>query len=341
LGSNGYAGVKALRRAEWSVQTIAEWEYVPIRWERPVMRVIGAAVRAIAVREFNEAIVRQAIQLTPELFVAFKGAFVRPDTLMALRERGVRTYCFFPDVSFRAHGPYLPQALRRYDWVFTTKTFGVTDMREQLGVTRSSVLLHGFDPDVHRPRDLTREDYDRYSCDASFIGTWSPKKEALLDGLVARLPRLHLRIWGEQWSKAKSPRLRHVIMGHGIEGEEYARAIAASKVNIAILSERRPGASSGDQITSRTFHIPACGGFMLHERTVEASTLLRDGVECAFFDEAAGLANVLHEYLTDDDRRNRIANRGRELVWAHHSWDHRIREILGKHEALRDSEASR
>jgi spore maturation protein CgeB len=313
---------------------VAEWEYVPIRWGRTFMRVVGAAVRSIAVREFNEAIVRQASQLRPELFVAFKGSFVLPETLDALRERDVRTYCFFPDVSFRAHGPYLPRALPKYDWVFTTKTFGVTDMREQLGITRASVLLHGFDPDVHRPHALTPEDCSRYACDASFIGTWSPKKEAVLDDLVERLPGMHLRVWGEQWHKAGSPRLAPAIMGYGIEGEEYARAIIASKVNICILSEKRPGASSGDQITSRTFHIPACGGFMLHERTAEATALLHEDRECAYFADSAELAHKVTEFLSDETRRMTIADRGRELVGARHSWDHRIRTILAKHEEL-------
>ncbi|MBX6330729.1 MAG: glycosyltransferase [Gemmatimonadaceae bacterium] len=335
LGSNGYAGMKALRRAGWSVRVVPEWELIPLHWRGLGMRVVGRLLRHAAVREFNAALVRAARELEPELFLAFKGTFVDETALDALRGLGVRTYCFYPDVSFRTHGPYLPRALPRYDWVFTTKTFGLRDLREQLGVTRASVLLHAYDPDLHRPIELSPSDRTRYACDVSFIGTWSPKKEMLLRAIVERRPSIRLRVWGEQWDRVGpgSP-LRAVIGGRGVHGEEYVRAIAGSAVNLAILSEQRPGASSGDQITSRTFHIPACGGFMLHERTAELLALFAEGESVACYRDVDELIAQLDRYLAVPEQRDAIAARGRAVVAAGHSWDHRIREILAQHEAL-------
>ena len=92
---------------------------------------------------------------------ALVAVVARPD-FRVLRAMGVRTYCFFPDVSFRAHGPWIPNALPEYDWVFTTKAFGLDDMREQLGVTRSLFQVSDYiqqvlalwhfseDPGLHR-----------------------------------------------------------------------------------------------------------------------------------------------------------------------------------------------
>ena len=91
---------------------------------------IARLLRPAAVREFNDALLRRASYLTPDLLLVFKGTFVRVDALRALRQRGVRCYCFYPDVSFTVHGPYLPEALPEYDWVFCTKRFGVRDMAE-------------------------------------------------------------------------------------------------------------------------------------------------------------------------------------------------------------------
>jgi len=298
------------------------------------MRLLARLTRPLAAREFNAELIRQAERWRPELLLVFKGTFVEARTLRHLRSLGVRTYCFYPDVSFRAHGPYIPDALPEYDWVFTTKSFGLSDMRAQLGVTRASVLLHGFDPDVHRPLPVTDHDRGRFGCDVSFIGTWSPKKERLIAALRATRPYVQVRVWGEQWENARAPELgRDVIGGHEVAGDFYARAISASKINLAILSERRPGASEGDRITSRTFHIPAAGGFMLHERTEEVASLFREGVECACFDGADELARAVDEYLADDERREAVAARGRDLVWSRDSWDHRIRDILATHEA--------
>jgi len=336
LGSNGYAGMKALRRAGWSVEVAAEWEFVPVRWRRLGMRVVGRMIRAAAVREFNANLSRAARDLRPEMVLVFKGAFVRAETIDALRQLGIRTYCFYPDVSFRTHGPYLPVALPRYDWVFTTKSFGLHDLREQLSMTRASKLNHAFDPDLHRPVRLTQDDIARYQCDVSFIGTWSPKKEKLLTSLAAARPNLRLRVWGDQWDRANGAgALAKHIEHRAVVGAEYPRAIAASTINLGILSERRTGSSDGDRITSRTFHTPACGGFLLHERTDEVLQIFCDGSSIVCYRDEAEMLERVDEYLNAPDRRHAIAERGRRVVESEHSWDARIQEILALHDAQR------
>ena len=334
LGSNGYAGMKALRRAGWDVHVVPEWEFVPAKWRSIGMRALGRLIRPFAVSEFNQELILQAERHRPALLLVFKGSFVAATTLDRLRELRISTYCFYPDNSFRAHGPHIPKALPRYDWVFTAKTFGIEDMRRQLGVTRASVLLHGFDRDLHRPVALTSFDVATFGCDVSFIGTWSRKKEQVLASVRRRRPSIRLRIWGEQWNNARSPELADAIRGHEVVGEQYVRAIRASTINVAILSEQRSGASNGDQITSRTFHVPAAGGFMLHERTEEVLGRFREDVDIACFADANELTEKIDVYLGDDERRKRVAESGHELVWSRDSWDHRIREVIAKHTEL-------
>ena len=338
LGSNAYAGMKALRRRGWSVVTIPEREFVPLRWRSTSLKILGRAIRALGAREFNREIRLLARRTDPEFLLVFKGMFVFADTLHHLRDMGIRSYCFFPDVSFRVHGPHIPDALREYEWVFTTKSYGLRDMREQLAVTRASVLPHAFDPDLHRVIPPERIDWRRYGCDVSYIGTWSSKKERLLRAIVTRRPSLRIRIWGEQWDRARSPELRSSIGGHEVAGEEYVHAISASKINLGLLSEQRSGASAGDQITSRTFHIPACGGFMLHERTGELLSLFREGRDVACFADEAELLDTIDRYIEDAAERSRIAHAGRQLVESAHSWDHRIVQILAHHEMSSQAE---
>ncbi len=213
------------------------------------------------------------------MLLVFKGMFVQAlKRSKLLRRLGIRSYCFYPDVSFRTHGPYPPVALPRYDWVFTTKSFGLNDLREQLGMTRASKIDHAFDPDLHRPVRLTQDDIARYQCDVSFIGTWSPKKERVLTSLVSARPNLRSECGATNGigRNAAGPLAKH-IERRAVVGAEYVRAIAASAINLGILSEQRTGSSAGDQITSRTFHTPACGGFLLHERTDEVLPVFRDG----------------------------------------------------------------
>lgn len=331
LGSDGLSAYKALRRAQWNVLAAPEWEYVPVRWRSTAMRVIGRVLRGPATREYNKDVLRLVERFQPELILVFKGRFVEAETLRELRRRGVRSYCFYTDVSFRAHGPLIPRALPEYDWVFTTKSFGLSDMREQLGVTQASLMYFAFDPDLHRPIDLPPADRRRFDCDVSYIGTWSPKKERLLGALVSARPEVHLKIWGEQWWRAKTPTLLRAIMGHEVIGEDFVRAICGSAINLSILSERRAGASMGDQIANRTFTVPASGGFVLHERTPEVLDLFSEGVDIVCFEGVDELVARIDEYLPDTGRRREMAERARTLVWANHSWDERVKAILAHH----------
>lgn len=332
--------MKALRRAGWAVEVVPEWELIPVKWRGAGMRALGRALRPFAVREYNRELVLQISRLEPELLLVFKGTFVSPATLRTCASVGVRTYCFFPDVSFRAHGRYLPAALPLYDWVFTTKTFGVDDMRQQLGVMNASVLMHAFDPDLHRPVPLSSRDRDRYECDVSFIGSWSAKKEMLIDALLQRMPSLHARVWGEQWGRVRSSAVRRIYGGRPIVGEEYVRAICASRINLGLLSEQLPGASSGDRITSRTFHVPASGGFLLHERTDDVAQLFEEGDTIACFSDADELAAQVQRYLGDEAGRERLAENARKVVASRDSWDHRISTILDRHARLGGDRAS-
>lgn len=333
LGSNGYAGMKALRRAGWSVHVVAEWEYIPVRWQSPTMRILARAIRSSCLREFNSALVRAVRRVQPAMLLVFKGAFVRADALAEIRHMGAKAYCFYPDVSMFTHGPWIPKALHEYDWIFTTKSFGVRDMWERLAIRHTSVIQHAFDADLHRPMRLGARDLERYACDVSFVGTWSPKKERVLSHLAKQLPHVRMRIWGEQWWKRKDKTLDGAIGGHEVTGEEYVRAICASRINLCILSEKRDGASLGDQVTSRTFHIPACGGFMLHERTTELLDLFTEGESVAAFADEEELVSAVQQWLDQDADRMRIALCGFERVRKNHSWDNRISGILARHEA--------
>ena len=119
--------------------------------------------------------------------------------------------------------------------------------------------------------------------------------------------------------------------GVDITGAEYAKAIRLSSVNLGFLIERQAGASSGDLITSRTFHIPASGGFMLHERTDEARDYFVEDRECAMFGDSEEMVAKIAHYLAHPDERRTIAEAGyRRCQTSDYSIDHRARAILEK-----------
>ena len=329
-GSNGYGYVRAFRRMGHSVWVVPSERVVPSAWTSTYLRLIRRILQPALVREYNELLIEEARRLQPHLFFVFKGRWVTPRALKAIREMGVVTINFYPDVSFMAHGKYLPLALPRYDWIFQTKTFGVADLKRLLKVENTSFLPHSFDPEVHRPMTLDSHDQSVYECDVSFVGTWSPKKQRLLEHVAQSLPQVKLRIWGEQWEKADTS-LAPWWQKRGSHGAEYAKSLVASKINLAILSEARKSASSGDLTTSRTFQIPATGAFMLHERTTELAQYFQEGKECACFSEQDELVKKISFYLEHDAERREIAQVGYTRAWdSGYFVDHRAQAVLDK-----------
>ena len=275
--------------------------------------------------------------MRPHLFFVFKGRYVAPEAVREIRRLGAVAVNFYPDVSFLAHGKYLPKALPEYDWIFQTKTFGIADLARQLGVSQTSFLPPSFDPEVHFPVTLTSGERARLAADICFIGTHSPKKEHLATVIAERVPQARLRLWGSRWEES-GPILTKSIEGRHILGLEYAKAIAASKINLGLLSEIRTGASSGDLITARTFQIPGIGAFMLHERTSELAQFFTEGVECACFGDETELAEKVAYYLAHDEERHRIAAAGRQRALASgYAVDNQAEQIFAKAAALSEA----
>ncbi len=334
-GSDSYALARAFRRQGHSVTIVSDSTYYGREWRHPLLRGARKLLRPFIVGDFNDSLIKNAEGLHPHLLFVCKGQLVEPHAIEAAKRVGALAALWWPDVSFFAHGPSIPRAIPHYDWVFTTKTFGLSDLLTKFGVTKASFLPHAFHPEVHRKFRCDASDQERYACDVSFIGTWSPKKQALLEALVAARPAVTLKIWGMQWEKAGRG-LSRWVESREVLGAEYAKAIRLSKVNLGILSEVRKGASSGDLITARTFHIPACGGFMLHERTAEVRQFFEEGRECGMFAGAEEMVAKVGYYLDRPDEREAVTEAGHlRCLNSGNSVDDRARAILAKVAELR------
>jgi spore maturation protein CgeB len=308
-GSNAYAYVRAFRRLGHSVRVVPPENFIPGGWRSKSLRGLRRLLEPALVREYSEALVAEARNLRPHLFFVFKGRYVTAGTIRTIKQAGAVAINFFPDNSVWAHGQHIPRALPEYDWIFTTKSFGLADMESSLGIRHASFLPHSYDPEVHRPVELGREERAEYNCEVSFVGTWSPKKQRVLEKVCAARGSVKLRIWGGQWEHA-GPSLAGRIEGRGVFGLEYAKALVGSDINLCILSEARAGASSGDLITSRTFHIPATGAFMLHERTPELLAHFEEGKECGSFGDEDELVEKIDYYLARPAEREAVARAG-------------------------------
>lgn len=336
-GSDARSAFAAFRRLGGSIQVIDENNYVPTHWKSRAGRILRKVFKPLFIRELMSDSIRLLNGFQPDLLFVFKGTWVHPDLISYCRSAGIAAFNYYPDVSFLAHGPNIPKTLPLYSHVFNTKSYGVEDMKVRLGLTNVTFLEPGFDPELHQPVSLSGRERALYNCDVSFIGTWSPKKEKILSALVVSLPMLRLKVWGSQWGNAKSRSLMNFIMGDEITGEEYTKAIRASSICLGLLSEARLGSSSGDLITARTFQIPACGTFMLHERNQEVLRYFAEGLDAAFFETPNELVQQVQYYLQHEDERQRVARNGRDRsIRENYAIDGRMKVVLHSLEKYRN-----
>ncbi|PCJ67845.1 MAG: hypothetical protein COA58_01530 [Bacteroidetes bacterium] len=324
-GSNAGALFKAFSRNGSLISVVDEFYHIPLKPENKLAKIIGKLSRKQFVESYNQSILNEFYLFKPDLVLVYKGAFVYPETVESMKVSS-KVVCFYPDVSFHTHGGLLRKTLPLYETVFTTKTFGVDDMNEQLGQKNGVFIPHGFDPEIHREFDITPEIKNQFECDASFIGTWSSHKEKYLKHLVKSIPSINLKIWGGQWNKSSG--LDSYVMNTSVNGDLYAIAIQCSKINVALLSEKVKGTVYGDRITSRTFQIPAVGGFMLHQDSNEIGKYFSIGNEIDTFKDPNEFVSKVEFYLSKQEKRDEMRVAAQKKAKSHHSLDNRALEIL-------------
>ncbi|WP_444858780.1 CgeB family protein [Sphingosinicella sp.] len=293
---------------------------------RLVDRLNARAFRRSQLRAFNQAVLDSAATQKAHLMVTVKGNFMLPETLQELRARGVFTVNYYPDVEFE-FGGFDRRRLHEFDHIVTTKSFQVPYLIDLLGEERVSFVHHGYSPFVHR-RVAVGARQDVFVRDLLYVGNASRHKLEWLLPLAEAFPERNLLVVGNRWRElAQDTALAGSVLGHQLTGDFYAREIGRSRINIAL--HYGPVSASGweDLVSTRTFEIPACGGFMLHIENPEVRSLFEAPSEIDTFATPGDLIAKVRYYLDRTDERHAIAARGLARAKRDHSLNRRAAEM--------------
>lgn len=327
-GSDARAMAAELRRGGHLVLERHYEDHFPTKWRHPVLKAVRRLLRRVMAKDYNRAVAELLEVEAMDFLLVFKGMLLAPETLARFKAKGISCYCFYPDVSFHDHGDNIPACLPLYDCVFTSKSYHL-NTPGLAGEWRFAP--HGFDPEVHRPIGVAGGALAVYACKVSFVGYWSRKKEGILEGLLAAMPELDLKIWGPGWERAGGLAKQH-WQGRGAHGDELAAIYSQSKINLGLLSEAGTGVRQGDATTARTWQIPGAGGFLLHEDTVEIREAFVAGREIALFDGPAQLIEAVRRYLADDELRRAVAEAGhRRALDEPYTYARAVAVIMDRH----------
>lgn len=208
-----------------------------------------------------------------------------------------------------------------FDHIFTPRESNFPELG-RYGARQVHKFWKGYIPDMHFPESITAEEMKLYGTDVVFIGHGEPSRIEPFDRIAQTAS---FKVWGNAWQKLRLPEpLKSCVQFRGAEGHEYRKALRGAKIGIQYLSTW-----ARDTQASRSFEIPACGVFMLANRTNDHLSCFEEGKEAEFFETTNELVDKIKFYLRHDEARRRIADAGyRRCISSGYSNLERIRQML-------------
>jgi spore maturation protein CgeB len=319
-GATARGLVSGLRAAKWLVD---ELDFAPyLTGGTSVAGKIEARLRKPwRLAALRRALIETADRHGANLVLAVKGLGLDPATLATLKRNGVKCANYYPDSQFDS----LPLAfLAHYDLVVTTKSFEIAPLQTVLPAERVAFVHHGYTPEVHRrlPRPAEQD------IDVLHIGNAAPEKATMLVALASAMPDLNLRVIGAGWADyARGTPLERAVAGIQLIADYYAAEIARAKITLGVHMGKVSPTSYRDLVSTRSFEITACGGFMLHVDNDEIRSLYDVPSEIDTFTDPADLVAKIRYWLAHPAERDAVAARGHARAVPAYSYTERGLEL--------------
>ncbi len=316
-GSNGTCWRNAFRDLGHEVMTIDDEAYTP------APRTLMQKVRFRATRRppfqqiqsLNERVIREARVFQPEMTFYVKAYYVLPETLYETRKIGLNFAYMNDDMFIPGVSTFtFLENIKRMDCILTTKSFSVKEYHEA-GAPWAVYVPNAYDPSIHYPASPSQKDRKEFEGDVAFIGNFHPWKADFLAEAARYRNEFKINIWGSGWETTSRPdywprwhkwrRLQTVIRRKPLWCADMGKAIQCNKITLGLLLRH-----VRDLHTSRSFEIPACGGFMLADRTEEHRMYFQEDKEAVYFSSHQELIDKVRFYLAHDDCRQEIAEAG-------------------------------
>ena len=184
-----------------------------------------------------------------------------------------------------------------YDLYFTTKTYCVQELQD-MGCPRACFIGNAYDENTHHPVTVTGEEKKRLGGTVGFIGQWEPQRAESMYAVAKA--GFNVRVWGYTWERCRHQHPNLILENKPLWAEDYAKGICSFDINLCFLRK-----ANRDLQTTRSIEIPACGAFMLAERTDEHLELFEEGKEAEFFSSDEELVEKVRYYSIHDDQRKK------------------------------------
>ncbi|MHB1545350.1 MAG: CgeB family protein [bacterium] len=274
----------------------------------------------------SEALLSSVFNDPPDLIIFMAQSPASERTLSKLRSMGIKTAYWFVE-DFRTL-TYWNTIVKNVDYFFTIQKDDFFEDLKNIGADNYYYLplacLPGFHKKITKPN---KEDELKYGSDVSFAGAGYFNRK----NVFAKLLDFNFKIWGNDWHAGLPLSLFIQEGGKRFNEEEAVKIYNYSKININLHSSiwHRDINPNGDFLNPRVYEILACGGFQLVDRRKYLNGAFEDGKDLVVFESVDDLRKKIKYYLANENERLAIAERGRETATKNHTYERRIKEMMG------------
>ncbi len=280
------------------------------------------------IARINSCLVNKVKKFRPDLLLVSGGWTIYPETISKIRRLGnIITVNWIADypLKFETYLKVFPS----YDYFFTSGTDALERCEEAR--YKGRWLPFACDPEIHKPLPLTEEESKKYGSEISFVGSLYSERVEVLE----KLSEFNLGIWGIGWEHlpADSP-LRKFVRGGIVEPKEWVKIFNASKIVLNIIGVQCDvpypivDQKHSYMTNTKVFEILGCGAFQLVKKKKDVLRLFVPGEHLVCYENIDDLKRLIPYYLKNSNERERIAQKGREVVLEKHTYKQRIEELL-------------
>jgi spore maturation protein CgeB len=269
-------------------------------------------------RLLENKLLRQLSEYQPDLVLVLLGSMISPKTIQKMRKVfSGKIVCWCQDAITNLTRQYLIGS--EYDIVFLKDHYLVDIFRNFTGMN-TYYLPEACNPVYHKRVELSAEERRTYTSDICAFGNIYYYRQAILESLK----KYDLHVWGNRpdWL---IDRLDGRYNGRPVYEEDKCLAISGAKI---VLNTLHFGEING--LSCRVFEVAGCCGFQLAGYTPAMQEHFTIGEEIEVFRDRAELLEKIDYYLANQDKAQAIAKAGQEKAYAEHTYEHRLRELIGQ-----------
>jgi len=220
--------------------------------------------------------------------------------------------------------PYIgADGLRDFDLVLSyTGGAALGMLHDRLGARRVEALYGHVDPDVHRPVPAQ----DRFAADLSWLGTFAPDRQRILEELFvlpARLcPQRRFRMAGAQYPH-DFPWSANVYFDRHLPPHEHAAFLCSSRLTLNVT--RAHMSRLGFCPSGRLFEAAACGVAILSDEWAGLDAFYRPHAEILV---ARTAQDTLAALAMEDATLRAVGAAARERTLDEHTSMHRAQRLV-------------